>query len=196
MATRSTHTYPPKGLQTIGYLKRLHATQGALVLQWHELTPSGQPTELLEIFPDDFLFLSIENLPVPFRVKSYTEFPNGTCSLTLHNVTTQEQAEQLVGCSVQMEIEREKQDGTTSESEDTPPYEIEEFIGFTLRNEMGNTVGTIVSVEQYSLNRLLVVKDEAGRSLLIPYHLELVVQLPSEHKRELIMRIPPELLDL
>ncbi len=79
--------------------------------------------------------------------------------------------------------------------DDTTPGP-ENYIHRTLMNERGQNVGQIVDIEQYSLNRLLVVETPTGSSLLIPYHEELVMEHPTANDAPLIMRIPSELLEL
>lgn len=131
------------------------------------------------------LFVSIEGLPVPFRVVEHGSH-NGTMTVVLADVDSKEGIEQYKNAKVSVESEYVSFESSLSN----------ELIGYTVFDQDSSLVGSIDSiVEQDPLLFLSVILAKAKREVLLPYHENLIIS-SDDSKRTLTLEIAEGLLDL
>lgn len=111
---------------------------------------------------------------------------NGSDLIKFKGVDSIGDAYQLVGCSIFGE------DGVIVEN---PGEETPEFIGWTLFDGEGDSVGEIVDLIDRTLQPLLVVRDGNGAKHLVPLVDEWVVETDSPGQR-LVMSLPEGLIGI
>jgi 16S rRNA processing protein RimM len=81
-----------------------------------------------------------------------------------------------------------------SEDAEADGYPLDYFIGFTLTDADGTTVGEIVDVDEQTENAIFII-DRDGDELMVPATDDLIVEFDME-KRLMVMDLPQGLLDL
>ena len=120
------------------------------------------------------VFIFWDGLPVPYFMSGVSARGASRILAHLTDVSTKEDAEQLVGRAVYLPAEDFESD------EDG-------FIGWTLEG-----VGEVVDIEDIPGNPCLVV-ERGGEEVLVPFHEDLVVSV-DEKSRTIAMRLPEGLL--
>ena len=111
-----------------------------------------------------------------------------TAIMKFCDIDSQEQAANLTGCDVYFPRHIADSD------EDNVSWA--EIIGFTLADETsGKKVGTIVHVDDATLNILFSVETPKGEEILIPASDDLITDVDKQ-ERTITMSIPEGLLDL
>lgn len=138
----------------------------------------------------DFLFISIDGLPVPFAITAAEERGDDSAVLYFeewHDGITPAElvgAELLLPAAEFLAIEEDDEEGM--------PLDL--LIGRLLHDQEQRLVGEIVDYEQYSYSTLLVVERPSGEEVLVPIHPDLIQALPSEEKPVLQLQIAEGLL--
>lgn len=138
----------------------------------------------------DFLFISIDGLPVPFAITAAEARGDDSAVLYFeerHDGITPVElvgAELLLPAAEFLAIEEDEEEGM--------PLDL--LIGCLLHDQDQRLVGEIVDYEQYSYSTLLVVERPSGEEVLVPIHPDLIQALPSEEKPVLQLQIAEGLL--
>jgi len=142
---------------SIGRLGKPYGFSGAI----HVYLDDG--LELLTV--PQFVFISIEGLPVPFRVVEQGTH-NGTLTLTLDRVDSKEGIEQYKNATISVESKYVSIDHDESD----------ELIGYTVVDQHGTEIGTIEDIiEQEPLLFLSINRIDSKRELIVPYHGDLLL---------------------
>lgn len=135
---------------------------------------------LFDIQIEDFdleepLFIEFDGLPVPFFIEKIA--PKGQSKAVVHlsGVDDLEDAEEIVGRQVWMDVEEEED-------------EVEEFIGWTVLNR-GDNIGTVSGIEPIPGNLCIYVGEA-----MIPLHPDFVISADAQ-SRILNLDLPDGLLD-
>ena len=116
------------------------------------------------------VFIEFDGLPVPFFVQDIQPRGNGKVIAHLNDVTSLEDAEEIVGRDIYMEGEEEE--------------EIEEdFTGWSLLDK-GRLVGEVTGLEEFPGNPCLCVGE-----ILVPLHEDLVISV-DRNRREIDLDLP------
>lgn len=178
-----------------GHVDRVIGTKGGVVLCWHG--PLSQDT--VQLSAGDFIFLSLDALPVPFAVEGAEERPDGSVKLHLRHVTTPEEGKLLCGCTALLERDRlpqgEEMDGADDVLEGDPEVLYEVLVGHPVEDQRGITLGIVTGVDIYSLNVVLSVRNAQGRELLLPYNDELLIHWPEGEQEPLRLVVPEGLVE-
>ncbi len=162
----------------IGKLQKTHGLFGQIILATSYQLTTKEP-----------FLLDIGGGLVPFFVSEdgLKRKDHYSCFVQFDTVGSKEEASKLVGFEVYLENAPE-----ALADEKHLPEKL--FAGYTFFNEKKEEIGEILSLEDYSGNRLLVVQ-RGEKELLIPFVEEKIVEINHEG-RIVISSIPDGLLDL
>lgn len=157
--------------------------------------PHGVKGELSFYFTDDsfdgsecpFLISELDGIPVPFALEDYRFKSDTTALVKLKNINSEEQARMLSNKEVffPKEYLKEPEEGSAGWN-----Y----YVGYTLVDQNQRTIGTIVAIDDSTLNILFVVETD-NTELLIPAAEEIIIDTDKENKK-LSVDLPDGLLDL
>lgn len=176
-------------MQKIGRLLKVVGMNRGIVSVWHD-------PFCLELIPhqaEDFIFVELDGLFVPFQIQNAEERADGATVLYFKELSDGITADELVGCDLYLPDDL-LGDNLLADGEDEA-FSLDWFVGCWLIDQSGKDVGEIVDYEQYSLNMLLVVARAQGDEVLIPFHPDLVLRLPSEDAATLQLQIAEGLLE-
>jgi 16S rRNA processing protein RimM len=159
-------------LQVAKVLKS-HGTDGGLLLGFRGIDP-----EQIDITEPVFIYF--DELPVPFFIQTLKRRGTDKAIVTLNDVTSLEDAEELVGQSVWVDWEEEEGDGEG----------LGDLVGWTLAG-----AGRITGFLDIPANPCLEVETKNGTSVLVPFHEDLILSADPD-ARVLEMEIPDGLFDL
>ena len=153
--------------EKIGQVLKSNGASGELVIGLRGIAAE-------DINFEEPVFIFWDGLPVPYFMSGVSARGASRILAHLTDVSTKEDAEQLVGRAVYLPAEDFESD------EDG-------FIGWTLEG-----VGEVVDIEDIPGNPCLVV-ERGGEEVLVPFHEDLVVSV-DEKSRTIAMRLPEGLL--
>lgn len=160
-------------LQPIAKVLKSNGTDGGLLVGFRGFDPK-------EISLEEPVFIEFDGLPVPFFFLSLTPRGNGRAIVRLNDVSSLEDAEEMVGRTLWADWEEEEDDGE----------DFGDLVGWTLVG-----AGRITDFVDIPANPCLEVETTNGTSVLVPFHEDLIVSADPVRK-ELEMEIPAGLLDL
>lgn len=157
----------------IGHIARPFGTKGEVVAE------TGN--DLISELDPEFVFLIINNIPVPFRLEDWREKTDDSYILKLGGVDNEEQAARLRGTTLGI-------------NRDDIPDDVEapadSLIGYHILTPDGHTVGTIEDIDTSTVNTLLLLENGA----VLPFHEDFLVALHEEEK-ELVLNLPEGLFN-
>ena len=160
-------------LLQIAKVLKSNGTDGGLLVGFRDIDPD-------EISLGEPVFIYFDGLPVPFFISSLTQRGNSRAIVHLNDVTSLEDAEELVGQSVWVDWEEEEGDEEG----------LGDLVGWTLAG-----AGRITGFLDIPANPCLEVETKNGTSVLVPFHEDLILSADPD-ARVLEMEIPDGLLDL
>jgi 16S rRNA processing protein RimM len=164
-------------LSYAGFIVKPHGFKGEVILGLESLSPDE--------FPEvDFIFLKLDGLPVPFKLKD-TTLKGGNLIVRLEDVDSEETAKKLNGTEVYLEP-------FEMESVDVPGFE--DLKGFEAIDETEGSLGVIVLVEELPM-QLIAHCDFHGKELLFPLNESLVRSIDMNTKR-VYVQLPEGLADI
>ncbi|MBQ2104198.1 MAG: hypothetical protein II478_03385, partial [Bacteroidales bacterium] len=125
------------------------------------------------------VFIYFDELPVPFFIQTLRRRGMDKAIVTLNDVTSLEDAEELVGRAVYMDLEEE----------DDPSQDLAALIGWTLKG-----VGPITDFYDITANPCIEVQTKKG-AVLVPLHEDLIVSMDPKAK-VLEMNLPEGILEV
>ena len=158
-------------LQVAKVLKS-HGTDGGILLGFRGIDPE-------DIDTTEPVFIYFDELPVPFFIQTLRRRGMDKAIVTLNDVTSLEDAEELVGRAVYMDLEEE----------DDPSQDLAALIGWTLKG-----VGPITDFYDITANPCIEVQTEKG-VVLVPLHEDLIVSMDPKAK-VLEMNLPEGILEV
>lgn len=169
-------------LEPIGTLGKPHGVQGECNAR---LT-----VDLAALFEEEerlFLFFELDALLVPFRLIGYREKSSEVSLLRFVGIDSKEAMERYSGVPLLMEKQYLE--------DESLEFTWEHFIGFTVFDRDGSSVGTISDLDDSTLNTLLSITTPEGQEILLPVAEDLVVDMDVA-RRTLTLIIPDGLLQL
>ena len=160
-------------LQQIAKVLKSNGTDGGLLVGFRDIDPE-------DISLGEPVFIYFDGIPVPFFISDLTQRGNTRAIVHLNDVTSLEDAEELVGQSVWVDWEEEEGDGEG----------LGDLVGWTLAG-----AGRITGFLDIPANPCLEVETKNGTSVLVPFHEDLILSADPD-ARVLEMEIPDGLLDL
>ena len=158
-------------LQVAKVLKS-HGTDGGILLGFRGIDPE-------DIDTTEPVFIYFDELPVPFFIQTLRRRGMDKAIVTLNDVTSLEDAEELVGRAVYMDLEED----------DDPSQDLAALIGWTLKG-----VGPITDFYDITANPCIEVQTEKG-VVLVPLHEDLIVSMDPKAK-VLEMNLPEGILEV
>jgi 16S rRNA processing protein RimM len=161
----------------------------------HTQKPYGIRGEIMVLFQKaeyadidaEYYFLEIDGIPVPFFVEEFTFTTDVSARVKFEDVNDEKTASRYVNLEVFLPREVVHA-GYMPNSDDR-----ESFVGYTIVDQHGETLGVIREVDRTTLNVLFIVQQEA-RELLIPATEDFIVAIDTE-KKILEMFLPEGLTD-
>lgn len=170
-------------LKPIGKFYRTHALRGEL-------------NAMLDIAPEyvedgNPLIVDIDGIYVPFYAEGLRPKGSSSYIVKLENIDNERDASMMVN-----KIIYGKRDLLDDYSEDDDEWcSLEEFIGFHVIDSRLGDVGDVVGFDESTVNELLIIKDKAGKEIMVPFA-EAFVNEVDEDNKLIITSLPDELLNL
>lgn len=155
----------------IGYTHKIHGLKG-------ELKASFEAFFLDHLDRIDFIFLKINNVPVPFHLDGIKPLPNGLFIIKLEKIDDAAVASQYENCEVMGDTERWPQLLETNDEEE------EEYLNFLLDYQAqinGEVIGHIEDIMYSNAQDLAVVIVE-GEEIYIPLLDETIHEINRQEK--------------
>lgn len=164
-----------KGLFQIAQVLKSNGIDGELLMSFRDIDPS-------EIDQHEPVFIIFDGLPVPFFIETFTQRGNNKALVKLGDISSLEDAEEVVGRAVYAE------ESSYEFEEDS----YEDLIGWKLADETGAERGTVVDFEDIPGNPCIVVETKEGQ-FMVPLHEDLIISLDDD-LQVITMEIPEGLL--
>ena len=162
----------------IGRLGKAHGVHGEVTFHFDD--------DVFDRTDADYLVLEVDGILVPFFIEEYRFRSDNTALLKLEGVDSQERARELTNVDVYFP----RHLAETVDDDALLTYSF--LVGFTIIDATtGQTVGTIESVDESTMNILFCLSD--GK--LIPAAEELIEGI-DQKKKEISLRLPEGILDL
>lgn len=170
---RKEDTYP------IGRITKAHGLKGDVVFNFED--------DIFDRVECPYLICEVDGILVPFFMEEYRFKTDSSALVKFEDIDTADQAQQLVGSEVYFE-------NKFVEEGDAEEVSLNYFIGFTINDTDGQTIGTIRGIDDQTENWLFQVETPTG-NVLIPAHEDFITDI--NHKDKTIeMNLPEGLLDL
>jgi 16S rRNA processing protein RimM len=164
----------------LGKIIKIHGYQGAVMIGL-ENKFSKEIEEL------ESLFVEVDGKMVPFFISWFEYTGKDVIKMKFDDFDSREKVLEFSGCRVFVPFETIE----TDNSSDLPV----ELAGYTLVDKDGKILGLINKVVSYPRQVMLVINDESGSEILIPYALEWVMEMDDDKKR-LRMDLPGGIADI
>ena len=161
----------------LGHIAKIHGYKGVVAIKVEKLFSENIP-------PMESVFIEIEGRPVPFFIE-YAEQPDSlTLRLKFEGYNSVSSVKEFAGCSIYLTDDRyQKNTGN----------DIFSLSGYKIISSPGASIGIINDLIQNPSQVLLNVVSDSGKTLLIPFHEDLIDGI--DHKKRIIRMIIPEGLD-
>ncbi len=162
----------------VGEVQKTHGIHGELNVRFS--------TDVSEL-KLDFLVFEMDNILVPFFIKSLRSKSTSAALVVLDEVNTELDAREMVGKTIYLPNDFLSQ---VADDEIEPEY----FSGFKVFDATGTLIGEIVDVDDSTINVLFVIEKE-GDEIYIPMVEEYILNVDHSTKT-ITMRLPEGLLEL
>ena len=170
---RKEDTYP------IGRITKAHGLKGEVVFNFED--------DIFDRVECPYLICEVDGILVPFFIEEYRFKTDSSALMKFEDIDSVEQAQRLLGSEVYFE-------NKYIEKGDAEEVSLNYFIGFTLTDTDGHTIGKIIGIDDQTENWLFEVETNAS-NVLIPAHEDFITDI--NHKNKTIkMNLPEGLLDL
>ena len=170
----------PEEVYKIGRIGKPHGVKGEVTVQLTD--------DVFDRVDADYLVLDIDGILVPFFIKEYRFRTDSVALMKFDGIDTQDKARELTGCDVFFPHALSDADSTEVSLAQLPNMTL-------IDATTGIEVGTILSINDSTMNTLFEVEAADGSELLIPAAEDLIEEVDIEQKR-VIMRIPEGLLEM
>ncbi len=166
-------------LLPVGHTQKPYGIRGELVLLFNRKAYAE-----LEA---DFYFLEIDGIAVPFQVEELTFVTDTAVRVKFEDVDD----EQAAARYARLEVLLPRELVLTAAEQEEPEWRY--FIGFTITDQHGVTLGIVEEVEDATINLLFIVRD-GDKEHLIPATEDFIVAV-DEKTKTLEMFIPEGLIE-
>jgi 16S rRNA processing protein RimM len=164
----------------VGHTQKPFSIRGEIIVIFHKAEYADIDTE--------YYFLEIEGIPVPFFVEEFTFVTDLSARVKFEDVNDEKTAMRYVNLDVF--LPREAVNAVHLQDSDA----WESFVGYTIVDQHGDTLGIIREVDTTTLNVLFMVQQKE-RELLIPATEDFIVSADAE-KKILEMSLPEGLTNV
>lgn len=144
------------------------------------------------------LIAEMDGIFVPFFIEGVRQKGTDTDLITIDGISNETLAATLANKTayvLQSELSEIRRRDAQEEQEEEDGFYADDFIGFDVMTEQGQTLGKIVDIDDSTANFLFVVETPTEAQLLIPIAEEFIFAIDREDKI-LILSLPEGLLDL
>lgn len=159
----------------IGVIGKTHGVKGELNFTFTD--------DVFDRVDADYLILRIGGILVPFFIDEYRFRSDDRALLILHDIDTNEKAQNLVGTEVFFPY-------SLSDKQKDEVISFNDLIGFTI-----DGIGIVTGIDDYTENILFEVKRNDGKQILIPAVEEFVENVDYE-KKIIKVQLPEGLVEL
>lgn len=168
-----------KDIAKVGRTQKPHGIKG-------EINVLFQKPEYADI-DTEFYFLEIDGIPVPFFVEEFTFSTDVSARIKFEDIPDETKASAYANLDVYLPMEEVKQ----SHRGDELSWSF--FIGYSVLNHSGESLGVIEDVDDSTLNVLFLIKN-GENELLIPATEDFIVHI-DEDKQTITMNLPEGLIE-
>ena len=168
----------------IGFISKNHGLRGEVELSFTD--------DCFDRGTSDYLVLDMDGILVPFFWEEYRFKNNDTAIIKFEDVDDDEQSRRLVGHSVYYP---KKHLPEPDDESDNVLSSYKALTGFSVSNQEGKYIGTIVHVDDSSSNILLTIENESGDDFMLPFHNDFLLHYDLR-ERTLQLEIPKGLIEL
>ncbi|MDZ7738153.1 MAG: ribosome maturation factor RimM [Bacteroidales bacterium] len=164
----------------LGRIRKVHGYEGAVMLNLED--------RFIEELPEmEWVFIEIDEKPVPFLISSLTENASGNIILKLEGYDSPEAMTEFIGCPVFIEQVSEDKENELS------PYLILE--GYKIFGSDSKLLGVVTKVMSLPMQYMLVLEGEDGDELLIPLNEEWILEINREQE-SIYMDLPDGIIQI
>lgn len=158
--------------------------------------PHGVKGELSFTFTDDvfdrvdcdYLICLLDGIFVPFFIEEYRFRSDTTALVKLDGINTAEKARMFTNVEVYFPTK------FIDEADEPVHLSWNYFVGFRVKDKKHGELGSIVEVDDSTVNTLFVI-DHDGEELLIPAQEEFIVKMDNK-KKQMTVDLPEGLVNL
>lgn len=166
-------------LRLIGKIAKLHGFEGDALIYFDE-------TYLKKISKAEWVFLTIDGLPVPFFISKLDLRSDSTAIIRLTDIDSAEDMEKLLGCEFAI-IETGKGRKSSNLSQAN-------ISGYSVIDENAGEIGKAASVLNFNDNMVLQV-IKGNKEILVPVAEEIIINV-DDSKKIISVCLPEGLLEL
>ena len=152
---RKEDTYP------IGRITKAHGLKGEVVFNFED--------DIFDRVECPYLICEVDGILVPFFIEEYRFKTDSSALMKFEDIDSVEQAQRLLGSEVYFE-------NKYIEEGDAEEVSLNYFIGFTLTDTDGHTIGKIIGIDDQTENWLFEVETNAS-NVLIPAHEDFITDI-------------------
>ena len=151
----------------IGKFIKPHGLKGEITLEFDN--------DIFDRSNSPYLVCDIDGILVPFFIKEYRFKGKESALITFEDVKSEDKAKIFKGRDVF--YPKKYSDG----SENDQVY-VEYFIDFELIDNQLGSIGTIIDVDDSTINTLFLVKGLDGQDIIVPASDEIITEIDEENK--------------
>ena len=167
------------GFLRIARVLKSYGTEGEILVGFREIDPE-------DLNLKEPVFIMFDGLPVPFFIESFKGKGASKALLRLTGISSLKDSEEIAGSDVFVRPD-------ALEGEEDGDLSLEDLAGWTLLDGDDTQVGTISGFEPIPGNPCLYVETLDGRTVMVPFHEDLLAGIDEEALRVKIL-IPEGLL--
>jgi 16S rRNA processing protein RimM len=167
-------------LKLLGKIIKVHGYGGAVMVHPEEYTPE-------ELKEGEWVFVEIEEKPVPFFIGSLTEHASGNIILKFEHYDSSEQMTEFTGCKVFTGRPEE------SPADEIPAHEI--LTGYKVYGGQDEYIGVIEKIMSLPMQYMLVIRTGDDKEQLLPLNEDWIIFLDRDRKI-IRMDLPGGILDI
>lgn len=163
----------------IGKIGKPHGVKGEVTLFFDD--------DVFDRVDADYLVLCIDGILVPFFMEEWRFKSGETALVKFCDIDSKEAASELTGCEVFFPKH------LSDRGEDELTWD--EITGFAVKDNSKGIIGTLVAVDETTVNVLLEVKTSDGKIVLIPANEDIIREIDPKTET-LEVCLPEGLIDL
>lgn len=167
-------------LVKIGKFNKAHGVKGEISFTF--------TNDAFDEIDNPFLICELDGIFVPFKLEEYRFTSNSNALVKLKNINSNQNVQALVN----KEVYFPKKDIPESSTPQALTWDY--FIGFVLMDREAGEIGTIIDVDDSTINTLFVVEGKEGE-VLVPANEKVIEHIDEENKKVLV-ELPEGLLDI
>lgn len=164
---------------SIGKFTRTHGVSGELAMAFSD--------DVFDRTECPYLVCAMDGILVPFFLEEYRFKSDTTALIKFERIDTVEQARTFVGHEVFFPKE-------WVGDEEPDDYSWQYFLGFRVQDVAHGDVGTVVGVDDTTMNVLFLVERPDGTECMIPAHEDFIENIDHQG-RTILFRLPEGLIE-